>query len=165
MPPLSETLVDRPLLSQALAGALGREPLLPPTPREITRELEELLARPARQRSKLWEFGTNLHCSIIGTCLSTMELRQVFAKIGRKEVLGATEHDVHASAVLVAGKHQDGAKLLHKALDRRHRAAIGQFDRAKTAAEVRALWQEASKRGDIPGAYWAASSLRCLTRR
>jgi hypothetical protein len=155
MPPLSETLLDRPLLSQALAGALGREALLPP-PREVTRELEELLARPARQRSKLWEFGTNLHCSLIGTCLSTAELRQVLTKIGRKEAVGATEHDVHASAVLIAGKHHDGAKLLHKALDRRHRVAINQFDRAKTVTEVRALWQEASKRGDIPGAYWAA---------
>jgi hypothetical protein len=155
MPPLSETLLDRPLLSQALAGALGREALLPP-PREVRRELEELLARPARQRSKLWEFGTNLHCSLIGTCLSTAELRQVLTRIGRKEAVGATEHDVHASAVLIAGKHHDGAKLLHKALDRRHRVAINQFDRAKTVTEVRALWQEASKRGDIPGAYWAA---------
>jgi hypothetical protein len=78
------------------------------------------------------------------------------SKIGRKEALEATEHDVHASAVLVAAKHQEGAKLLHKALDRRHRLAISQFGRAKTAAEVRELWQEASKRGDIPGAYWAA---------
>ena len=140
MPPFSETLLDRPLLSQALAGALGREALLPP-PREVTRELEELLARPPRQRSKLWEFGTNLHCSLIGTCLSTAELRQVLTKIGRKEAAGATEHDVHASAVLIAGKHHDGAKLLHKALDRRHRVAINQFDRAKTVTEVRALWQ------------------------
>jgi DNA repair exonuclease SbcCD ATPase subunit len=154
MPPLSATLIDRPLVSQALAGAVGRDPLLPA--RDVTRELEELLARPPRQRSKLWEFGSNLHCSVIGTCLSTAELRQVFLKLGRREVIGATEHDIHASAVLVAGKHQDGAKLLHKALDRRHRIAISQFDKAKTAAEVQKLWREASDRGDIPGAYWAA---------
>jgi Uncharacterized protein conserved in bacteria (DUF2325) len=154
MPPLSGNLLDRPLVSAALAGAVGRDPLLPA--RDVARELEELLARPPRQRSKLWEFGSNLHCSIIGTCLSTAELRLVFAKLGRKEAPGAGEHDVHASAVLIAGKHQDGAKLLHKALDRRHRVAISQFDKAKTAAEVRVLWREASDRGDIPGGYWAA---------
>jgi len=154
MPLFPAALLDRPLVSPTLAGAVGRAPLLPT--RNLTRELEELLARPPRQRSKLWEFGSNLHCSIIGTCLSTAELRQVFLKLGRKEVIGASEHDVHASAVLVAGKHQDGAKLLHKALDRRHRIAISQFDKAKTLAEVRALWREASDRGDIPGAYWAA---------
>jgi uncharacterized protein DUF2325 len=154
MPPLSETLQGWPLPAPALAGALGRAPLLPS--RDISRELEELLSRPPRQRSKLWEFGSNLHCSIIGTCISTAELRQIFLKIGRQEVIGATEHDIHASAVLIAGKHREGAKLLHKALDRRHRVAISQFDKAKTIKDVRALWQEASKRGDIPGAYWAA---------
>ena len=154
MPPLSAAVFDRPLVSPRLASTVGRGPLLPA--RDVTRELEELLARPPRQRSKLWEFGSNLHCSIIGTCLSTAELRQVFAKLGRKEAPGATDHDLHASAVLLASKHQDGAKLLHKALDRRHRVAISQFDKAKTVGEVRALWREASDRGDIPGAYWAA---------
>ena len=52
---------------------------------------------------------------------------------------------------MLAGKHHDGAKLLHKALDRRHRVAINQFARAKSAAEVAALWQEAVQRGEIPG--------------
>jgi hypothetical protein len=154
MRPLSGALPGRPLLSPALTAASSRAPLLPS--RDNSRELEELLARPPRQRSKLWEFGSNLHCSIIGTCLSTPELRRIFLKIGRREVIGATEHDVHSSAVVVAGKHREGAKLLHKALDRRHRVAISQFDKAKTVDDVRVLWHEASKRGDIPGAYWAA---------
>jgi hypothetical protein len=153
-PSFPNSLPARPLLGPALTGASGRRPLLPPAPRGRASDLEPQLAK--RQRTRLWEFGTNLHCSIIGTCLCTGELRQVLSKIGRKEALEATEHDVHASAVLVAAKHQEGAKLLHKALDRRHRLAISQFGRAKTAAEVRELWQEASKRGDIPGAYWAA---------
>jgi hypothetical protein len=134
MPPFSESLLPRSLVSPALAGPLSRGSLLQGAPRAVARELEELLARPPRQRSKLWEFAANLHCSIIGTCLSTAELRQVLLKISHKEAGGATEHDVHASAVLIAGKHQDGAKLLHKALDRRHRVAINQFDRAKIAA-------------------------------
>ena len=150
MPQLSAAF-DRPLVSPRLASTVGRGPLLPA--RDVTREL---LARPPRQRSKLCEFGSNLHCSIIGTCLSTAELRQVFAKLGRKEAPGATDHDLHASAVLLASRHQDGAKLLHKALDRRHRVAISQFDKAKSVGEVRALWREASDRGDIPGAYWAS---------
>ncbi len=148
LPPLP---LARPLLSPVLTGAIGHKPLLPARPREASAEAE-----PKRQRTKLWEFGTNLHCSIIGTCLSTGELRRVLIKIGRKEALEASEHDVHASAVLIAGKHQEGAKLLHKALDRRHRLAISQFERARSAGDVRHLWQEASKRCDIPGAYWAA---------
>jgi hypothetical protein len=119
-------------------------------------EARESFARSARQRTKIWEFGTNLHCSIIGTCLATAELRQVLIKIGCQEAATASEHDVHARGVLIAGKPRDGAKLLHKALDRRHRVAISRFDRARTDVAVRALWQEALQHGDIPGAYWAA---------
>jgi hypothetical protein len=124
--------------------------------RTISVQMQEILARPPRQRTKIWEFGTNLHCSIIGTCLSTAELRQVLVKAGMKECATASEHDVHASGVRVAGKNRDGAKLLHKALDRRHRVAINRFERAKSADEVRTLWQAAVRNGDIPGAYWAA---------
>ena len=75
-----------------------------------------------------------------------------FVKLGLKEAATATEHDLHVSGVLLAGKHHEGAKLLHKALDRRHRVAINQFARSKSTDEVRALWQEAVQRGEIPGA-------------
>jgi hypothetical protein len=57
--------------------------------------------------------------------------------------------------VQVASQPEGGGKLLHKALDKRHRVAIAQFDKAKTVDEVRALWRDAVGRGDIPGAYWA----------
>jgi hypothetical protein len=63
---------------------------------------------------------------------------------------------VHASGVLIASRRHGGAKLLHKALDRRHRLSINQFDKAKTTEEVCASWKEAMQRGEIPGAYWAA---------
>src|SRR5215468_4864190 len=99
MTPPTDALLDRPLLTAALTGVVRRAPLLPPA---TARELEKLLVPPTRQRSKLWEFGTNLHCSIIGTCLSTTDLRQIFLKLGRKEVASASEHDIHASAVLLA---------------------------------------------------------------
>jgi Uncharacterized protein conserved in bacteria (DUF2325) len=124
--------------------------------RELALRVEQILAPPSRSRRKIWEFDSNLHCSIIGTCLTNAELRQVLVKLGLKEAATATEHDLHVSGVLLAGKHHEGAKLLHKALDRRHRVAINQFARAKSNDEVRAFWLEAVQRGEIPGAYWAA---------
>ncbi|HKU97284.1 MAG TPA: DUF2325 domain-containing protein [Vineibacter sp.] len=57
---------------------------------------------------------------------------------------------------MLAARHDGAAKLLHKALDKRHRPVINQFDAAKTVEQVRTLWQAAVKRGEIPGAYWAA---------
>jgi hypothetical protein len=57
--------------------------------------------------------------------------------------------------VLLAARPEAGAKHLQKTLDRRHQTAIHQFARAKDPQAVRALWQDAVKRGDIPRAYWA----------
>src|SRR6185437_13355847 len=68
----------------------------------------------------------------------------------------ASDHDTHTRGVLLAGRRADGAKFLQKALDRRHRAAITRFAKAKDAAAVLALWDEALHQGDVPGAYWAA---------
>ena len=113
---------------------------------------------PAPGRRKLWDFATHLHCSIIGTCLSTAELRHILIKLGRKEAATRTPLACRSCSDAVAGQRQDGAKVVHKALDRRHRVAINRFDNAKSADAVRALLKESTERGDIPGAYWAALS-------
>ena len=118
---------------------------IPPT--LVKREL-------APRRTKIWEFNTNLHCSIIGTCLSTAELRQVLKKSGMA-VAGCSDHELHGIAVGLAGRHDDAARQLHKALDHRHKLAVSQFAKANAEDTVRALWRDAVRRGDIPGAYWA----------
>jgi hypothetical protein len=108
----------------------------------------------APRRTKIWEFNTNLHCSIIGTCLSNTELRQVLRKFGLAS-RDNTDHELHGVAVGLAGRHDDAARQLHKALDHRHKLAVSQFAKADTEDALRALWREAVRRGDIPGAYWA----------
>ncbi len=115
---------------------------------------DETPAANPQRRTKIWEFHGNLHCSIIGTCLSTDELRHVLRKL---EIVspGSTDHELHAAAVSLAGRHDKAAKLLHKALDERHRLAINQFAKAATEDAVRVLWREAVRGGEIPGAYWA----------
>jgi hypothetical protein len=109
-------------------------------------------AEPRRRR--IWELTGNFHCSIIGTCLTTAELRHILTKIlpgASKE----TDHELHGRAVLLAGKRDICAKLLQKALDRRHRSAVRLFGRARSVDELKALWTGAVKRAEIPGAYWA----------
>lgn len=106
------------------------------------------------KRSRIWELSPNLHCSIIGTCLSAAELRQILTKAGFL-TSGVSDHDLHKQGVLIAGRHDGSAKLLHKALDHRHQLAIKQLGRASTDEGLRALWAAARQRGDIPGAYWA----------
>jgi Uncharacterized protein conserved in bacteria (DUF2325) len=122
-------------------------------PALVVRGELSLAPGPAR-RTKIWEFNTSLHCSIIGTCLSTGELRQVLKKLG-VAAPDSTDHDLHGAAVGLVGRHDKAAKLLHKALDERHRVAINQFAKATTEDAVRSSWREAVRRGEIPGAYWA----------
>jgi hypothetical protein len=122
-------------------------------PALVVRDEVAPAAGPAR-RTKIWEFNTNLHCSIVGTCLSTGELRQVLKKLG-VAAPDSTDHELHGAAVSLVGRHDKAAKLLHKALDERHRVAIHQFAKATTEDAVRSLWRESVRRGEIPGAYWA----------
>jgi Uncharacterized protein conserved in bacteria (DUF2325) len=107
------------------------------------------------RRSKIWDIAPTLHCSIIGTCLSAAELRQFFIKLGDADARTASDHALHSSGVRAAGKHDLVGKLLNKALDNRHETAIRRFAKALSAAQVRALWQEAFEQGGIPGGYWA----------
>jgi hypothetical protein len=131
----SSSLLSRPLDFRAIPAPLVKREAAP-------------------RRTKIWEFNTNLHCSIIGTCLSSGELRQVLKKFGMASQ-DCTDHELHSIAVTLAGRHDDAARQLHKALDHRHKLAVNQFARAETEDAVRALWRDAVKRGDIPGAYWA----------
>ena len=138
-----------------ISSLLGPRTMAMPTlpPAAIRRWEPAAPSAPAR-RSKIWEFNTNLHCSIVGTCLCTRELRQILKKLGLAPP-ESTDHELHGTAVTLAGRHDIGAKLLHKALDLCHRTAVNQFAKARNEDEVRVLWREAVRRGEIPGAYWA----------
>ena len=111
---------------------------------------------PSRpRRTRIWELGSSLHCSIIGTCLSTAELRHVLVQLKVSGMQTANEHDLHSFGVGLASKRELGAKLLQKALDRRHERAIKAFAAANDTEALRSLWKGALNKGDIPGAYWA----------
>ncbi|MEN2469039.1 DUF2325 domain-containing protein [Burkholderia sp. GS2Y] len=108
-----------------------------------------------KRRTRLSELDANLHCSIIGTCLTTHELRRLVPKFADVDRQHATDLEIHHAAVELAIAGTGGAKALHKALDERYAGAIRAFDSAKDAAELLARWKEALKSGDIPPAYWA----------
>src|SRR5215468_7628487 len=119
---------------------------------------DEFIPPASRRRTAIWDMHHSVHCSIVGTCLSNAEIRRLLIKLGVHGAESANDHDLHKQGVTLAGKPQNGGKLIQKALDRRHEAAIKQFVRAKDETALRELWDEALKRGDIPGAYWAVLS-------
>ncbi len=96
-----------------------------------------------------------MHCSIIGTCLTTGELRRATGRAVQADVSHLNDHDLHAMAVGMCSQHTRSAKLLQKALDQRHQIVIKRFSRLQGEAAVMETWAEARRAGDIPGAYWA----------
>ncbi len=112
----------------------------------------------AKRRTAIYDMHHSVHCSIVGTCLSSAELRRLMVKLGVHGADTAGDHDLHKQGVTLAGRAQGGGKLIQKALDRRHEAAIKQFAKAEDENGLRRLWDDAVKRGDIPGAYWAVLS-------
>jgi hypothetical protein len=115
----------------------------------------EAIEEPSRQRTRIWDLHHSLYCSIIGTCLTTAELRAILVRLDAHGAHTADDHNIHQLGVKLVSGPQAGAKHLQKALDRRHKVTLNQCAKAKDAAAVAAFWDDAVKRGDIPGAYWA----------
>lgn len=111
--------------------------------------------RSSHRRARLTDLDSHLHCSIIGTCLSTNELRKLVPKFTDLDWQHATDLEIHHAAVELAIDGGPGAKALQKALDARYAGAVRRFETAKSSEALLALWKEALKSGDIPPAYWA----------
>jgi hypothetical protein len=106
------------------------------------------------RRTRLWELAPMLHCSVIGTCLTTAELRKILGKLGVASA-AESEHDLHKRGVTLAGRHDGPGRLLDKALEERHRLIVRRFTTAHTEAELRDKWAEALADAEIAGGYWA----------
>lgn len=111
---------------------------------------------PRKTRRKLWELAHKLHCPVIGTCLNTDELRRIARKAGVRSDGELSDYDVHVSFVSAADDRNVLSLAAHKALEKKYAAHVRRFSRAKTTAEVNALWEEGLARGEVPGALWAA---------
>ncbi len=113
-------------------------------------------AAPVARRARLSDLDDHVHCSIIGTCLTTGELRKLVPRydlsIDRKT---ASDLDIHHAAVKLSTTGEAVARELTKALDTRHAQSIRRFKTAATEAALAALWRDAMAGGDVPGAYWA----------
>ena len=115
----------------------------------------EAQLRSPHRRARLSDLDSHLHCSVIGTCLSTNELRKLVPKFTDLDRQHATDLEIHHAAVELAIEGGAAAKALQKALDARYSGAVRRFEVAKDPEALLALWKDALKSGDIPPAYWA----------
>src|ERR1700730_12095388 len=103
---------------------------------------------PAARRSKIWELSDTLHWPIIGRAALPAELRHVLVSLNAKGAEPADDHELHVLGVMLASHREAGAKLLQRALDRRHGLSIKQYAKAKDEEALRRLWDESVQRGD-----------------
>lgn len=106
-------------------------------------------------RKKLWEIGSHLHCSIIGTCCSINELEQIIRRCGLIIDENATEYDIHGSFVNMADTKCHVTKQLQKLFDTKFSQQIRVYSKARTEAELDELWAHDFDSGNIAPAYWA----------
>ncbi|KVG23892.1 DUF2325 domain-containing protein [Burkholderia ubonensis] len=143
-------------LSRLAPGQPGAKQLHPPHPPEDRCCGPTPVARAvSTRRARLAELDPHFHCSVIGTCLTTAELRKLVPRHADVDREQATDLQIHHAAVELATQGGEGAKALHKALDQRYALAIKRFGAATDADALRALWADALKTGDVPPAYWA----------
>lgn len=111
------------------------------------------------RRRPLAEIDPQWICTIVGTSLTLGELKALQARLKlRIQKADPSDYDIHSAMVHLAGHDAKAAKVIGKALDRKHAAFVSRFARATRPAEVASLWRAALARGEVGGACWAAMS-------
>ena len=136
------------------------EPIPPPVRTAIAK-----LPSSSRRRTQIWDLHHSLHCSIIGTCLTTAELQAASGPAaGCRRRNGRRARAAHAGCP-TCRPAQGGSNSFAESSRSAHQLAVNQFAKAKDAAAVSALWENALERGDIPGTYWALLTHPATTDR
>jgi len=107
------------------------------------------------QRTKLCELDTQFHCSIIGTCLTLKELRQIYRKVKFLPKSNMSDHELHRIFVGIAGESDYANRKLQKHLDQKYQRIIKQCAKIQSASDLKTMWQNAIDSGEVAGAYWA----------
>lgn len=105
-------------------------------------------------KRNMWDHA-DYACPIIGTCLSTAELRKLAARVQLILPPNASEYELHGCFVTLAKRSDRPAKIVQKYLDRKFMRQMKRFDKAEGDDAIWKLWREMSDAGEIPGAFWS----------
>jgi len=107
------------------------------------------------KRKKIWQLEKSFHCSIIGTCISLAELRQLSCKLKLDFKTTASDYDIHHTFVHIAGNGTNISYKLQKFLDRKFSRNIRDLNFIDSEIALRNHWKTAVFSGDVAGDYWA----------
>ena len=139
-------------LKRVVAGMFRRE-----QPQTMTAAPTAPPAQPSSptRRKKLWELESKHHCPVVGTCLPMDELVKIARRFGLSGSL-RDEFSLHVQAASRAGTRDAVSEAIQKHLDRKYEMHLKRFERAKSDADVRAMWKEHHAAGEVAGPMWAA---------
>lgn len=109
-----------------------------------------------RRRSTIWQLDPSLHCSIIGTCLSTSQLQQMVKKKIYDLSEDFTDYEIHQALVMSVTERNDQSRALNKLFDLKYRLIIRRYAFLSSATDVYREWVQDVKGNEVAGAYWAA---------
>ena len=109
---------------------------------------------PNKQMKKLWHIDAKYHCSLIGTCVSIVDLRKIAKKCAFTHFSQLSDFHLHSTFVNGAIKTDHHIRLLQKHLEKKYVPVTRRFHATKHETQSK-LWRQAVKSGDAAGAYWA----------
>ena len=106
------------------------------------------------QGKKIWEIESCYKCSLIGTCLTRIELRKlagerVFA------VASGDDYRLHADFIRIADRSDSQGKALHKYLAKKYHVRVKKYLRATTDQQIKELWDCDMAEGMLDSAWWS----------
>lgn len=110
------------------------------------------------KRKKLSDIESYLHCSIIGTCLTAKDARDLLQESSAEDVSGYSDYAVHSLIINETKSLSRLANRINKKLDCKHIIDIHRTNKLESEESLLEYWDHYFKSGNIPGAYWALMS-------
>jgi hypothetical protein len=108
-----------------------------------------------KKRLKIWEIPANWLCSVIGTCLTPVDIEQIMKRSAMRFRDGAYDYEIHGYVVGQAAEQGRVGREINKVLDQKYGAILRKVAGEQDEERLAALWDELCGRGLVAGAYWA----------
>lgn len=128
-----------------------------PTLAEAVHAPTDAFSGPSRRRA-LWQLDTRVRCAIIGTCLSSQDLRELLPEHERDYHRTTPEFDIYRAFVQLTARPSADAAGVNRYLDLKFQRHLGAVEALSVAGEYSALWEEALRQGTVAGPFWALFS-------
>ena len=110
------------------------------------------------KRKRIRDIDQNYHCSIIGTCLTHKEVREILESSYKRDFSQYADHDLHSMAVGGARELSRLSNRLTERLNKKYYAEIFQASHTLSTVDLEKYWCNSFSEGNISGPYWAVLS-------